>query len=448
MTQLERLARWVRAFDAAAVPPAVMEKAKLHLLDSLTCAFAGRDEPAAVGVIKMVQALGGTPECTIIGTSARTSVVNSVLANGILVRCLDLNDLDSSSGFAGHPSDNIVVALGVGERLGSTGRDLLASIVLGYEMYCRMPKIHLGEAWHRSATSGIVSAAMAGWLTGMPEDKLLSAMALAIPYCNTLRVSGEGSQLAAPKNISNAMVAHTAVTAALLAEQGLTGPPTALDAWSRTLMDGVDLSVLTQPPEYRIMKVGFKAHPSMGTTQAAVQAALEAYPAVKGRQAEIEGISIHVADTPFTRRQIGETARGNPRTREMADHSFAFLVAVALLDGELTLRQFANHRWTEPTVRSMMHKVSLEADPELNNYLPGFPCSIRIITRSGEHTATVPYAPGDSRNPFDFQQTAGKFSRFTSDRIPRDQQAAILEAVQGLEKAASVRELTSVLAVE
>ncbi|MEK7216026.1 MAG: MmgE/PrpD family protein, partial [Chloroflexota bacterium] len=133
----QRLAQWVGEFDAASVTPRAQQQAKLLLLDSLGCAFGALGEPTAQATLRAVAAMGGTPECTIIGSGARTSIANAVLANGVLIRTLDVNDFGSEPRTSGHPSDNIAVALAAGEQSGCSGRDVLAAIVLGYELHNR-----------------------------------------------------------------------------------------------------------------------------------------------------------------------------------------------------------------------------------------------------------------------------------------------------------------------
>src|SRR5207248_1730154 len=126
MAVVHELAHWISEFNADAVTPTALQEAKLHLLDSAGCALAALDEAPARGMLATVRALGSAPDCTIIGTGEHTSVVNATLANGVLVRVLDLNDMGMEPRAAGHCSDNIPVALAVGERLGSSGRDVLA----------------------------------------------------------------------------------------------------------------------------------------------------------------------------------------------------------------------------------------------------------------------------------------------------------------------------------
>ncbi len=453
-TLAEQVAQWVLDFDPASIPASVLEKAKLHVLDSLGCAFGALQEGAPQGVLRAVAAMGGTPECTVIGLPQRTSAANAVLANGMLVRHLDLNDSAQEWGGAGHPSDNISVALAMGERQGSSGREVLGAVVLGYELYLRSPSS--ARPWDGSTHSSLVAAAIAGTLLHLPLEQLANAITLSVAHSNTLSIVRRG-QLSAAKSLANPMVGRHAVTATLLAAEGVTGPPTALEEWSEAVFRGADLRMLmgldpqAKAPapegEWRTPYVGLKAHPAIGTAQCALTAALRVREQLKDPLGEIERIEVHMADIPFVRGQVADTERRHPTTRESADHSFPFLVAVALLDGELTLRQFQDGRWFDPAVRTLIDRMVIAVDAGLNKYLPGgFPASVRVRTRSRTDIfEEVPYHPGHPRNPMTIKQVEAKFHRFSAGSVPEERRMAIIEAVHHFDEAASIRPLMSLV---
>ena len=136
---IERLAEWVLAVRAEHIADRTALQAKLLLLDTIGCGIAARDDECARAVLATVDALGGPPQCTIIGDARKTSMPNAVLANGTLIRVLDLNDfyVSPSGDLGGHPSDNIPVALAAAEAHESAGRELIAAIVIGYEIFAR-----------------------------------------------------------------------------------------------------------------------------------------------------------------------------------------------------------------------------------------------------------------------------------------------------------------------
>src|SRR5215471_21741624 len=89
---IEKLAEWVLAIRAEDIRAATVGQAKLLILDTLGCGFAGFEEEGAGAVLQTLANMGGTPQCTVLGSTEKTSAPNAVLVNGSLMRMLDLND--------------------------------------------------------------------------------------------------------------------------------------------------------------------------------------------------------------------------------------------------------------------------------------------------------------------------------------------------------------------
>src|SRR5882724_10945337 len=179
---VEQLAQWVLAVRADDLSEAMITQAKLLLLDTIGCGFAALDEESARALLAVVETSGGAPQCTVIGRSELTSAANATLANGALVRILDFNDyVNAKSGdLGGHPSDNIPVALAAGELCAATGIEIIAAIVLGYEIFGRCKDLmERDSAWDGVTVSGLVAPAMAGRLMRLSAQQLAHAIALS-----------------------------------------------------------------------------------------------------------------------------------------------------------------------------------------------------------------------------------------------------------------------------
>jgi 2-methylcitrate dehydratase len=448
-----RLARWVQAFDLAPLPPAAIEQARLLLLDTFGCALAARSEETIQAMLRVLDAQGGTPECTVIGTGRRTSLVNAVLVNGALIRVLDANDLYWGPRSGGHPSDNLAVALAVAERQASSGRALLAAIVLGYELYGRIQDLaDAAGHWDHTTTSALVAPAIASRLLELDPQRTAHALALGVAHANALAAIRSG-QLSAAKSVANAIVAQTGTLAALLAAEGLSGPLQVLEGphgWAQTVLPDADLTSLAAPLDgrCRITDVSIKAYPCIGTAQAAIAAAIQARRLLAADAPAVERMELRMADIPFVRGQIEDRARREPNSRETADHSFFYLAAIALLDGELTPRQFEEGRWLAPAVRALMDRIDIQPDAALNVYTPAsFPCVLTLVLRDGRrHVVDMPYAPGHPRNPLSAAEVAAKFHDSAAASLTGPQREAILRQVQTLEELPSTRELMLLLA--
>ena len=115
---------------------------------------------------------------------------------------------------------------------------------------------------------------------------------------------------------------------------------------------------------------------------------------------EVKHLEIRMADTPFVRGQVEDEDRRYPTSRETADHSFYYLAAAALMDGEMTQAQFEGRRWMQPEVKSLMKRMTIRTDASLNKYTPkNLPCLLQLTTVNGENrTVEVFYPKGDPKN--------------------------------------------------
>jgi 2-methylcitrate dehydratase len=451
---VKQIAERILEFDSKSIPADVVLHSKSLVLDSIGCALAAGGEHAYERALRTFEAIGGNAECTIIGSKRRMPVTSAVMLNGILIRELDLNDAYVGPGQMGHPSDNIAVALSVGERQRASGLDMLASVVAGYELYCRIQDIIVGRGpWDHVTASALVAPAIAGRLLKLDADQLANALALSAAHGNTLSAVRSG-QLSNAKAMANAFVAYQGTLCSLLAAQGTTGPLSIFEGkggLGKAFLAGPDLSLLVEPirDRFRISDVSIKAYPCIGTSQAMVAGVIQARQGIVDPVKEIKHLEVRMADTPFVRGQVEDEDRRYPTSRETADHSFYYLAAAALMDGEMTQAQFEGERWMQPEVKSLMERMTICTDASLNKYTPGsFPCVLQLTTMNGEsRTVEVFYPKGHPKNRMSSAEVEGKFRGCTRAVLSEAQQTKIISLVHDLEKLSSVNELMAELAV-
>src|SRR5262245_28766622 len=450
---VEKLADWALAIRAEDIPDATLHQAKLLLLDTIGCGYAALDEEASRGMIATVAETGGAPQCTVIGGAAKTSATGAVLLNGALIRILDLNDYaNTSSGqIGGHPSDNIPVALAAAELSGAPGRDVLAAIVVGYEIYGRLKEaMDDNRDWDGIMVSGFAAPAMGARLMKLDRVLLANALALSGARAPTPLVVRHGA-ISAAKSVANALVAQNGMQATLLARHGVTGP---LDLFENphglgALFPRLDGS-LTAPlaRECFLMGCHVKAYPCLATGQAIVHAGLDIHRQAGGDAGKLRQITVAIADTPSLRRQKDDPGRVDPQSREAADHSFNFLAAVALIDGKFDLHSFDNDRWNDRKVRAVMARLTVVCDGTLNGRSPGaFPCAIRATGSDGRsYLAEVLDPPGFSRKGIDLRAVLDKFHSITEDRLGPSSRERIIDAAMTFDTSPSCAQLTDALA--
>jgi 2-methylcitrate dehydratase len=227
------------------------------------------------------------------------------------------------------------------------------------------------------------------------------------------------------------MVACHAVFATLLAKHGLTGPAEIIESprgVAKALFAGADLTPIVRPvaAPYRIMDVAIKAYPCIGTAQAIVAAAIKARELIEN-PAVIGAITLRLVDTPFIKRQMDDQERSRPRTRETADHSFYYLAAVGLLDGQVSVEGFKRQRWLDADMKALMERITIIPDARLNVHPGTFPCVLEFTTNSGaRQTVEMIYAPGSLKNRMTQQQVESKFRQNAAARLDSAKQDQVI----------------------
>jgi 2-methylcitrate dehydratase len=459
-TAIARLATWVAALRAADFSERAVARAKLLLLDTLGCGFAARDDATARSVLVALDAFGETPQCTVLGHARAMSAPGAVLANGTLIRVLDLNDYvvgahPQSGARGGHPSDNIPVALAAAELFRASGRDLLAAIVLAYEVYGRGKALMEPDSlWDGISVSGLVAPAVAGWLMRLDADRLAHAIALSAARAPTPVAVREGG-ISAARGIANALIAQNGMQAALLAAQGITGPLDLFEAERGLnavfpLGPAGEIFAAPLPDDGFIMGTAIKAYPCFAGGQSAVAAGIALHRLVGGDIERLKTIRVALADLPIVRRWLADQGRIAPQSREAADHSLHFLIAIALLDGAFGLRQFDGARWTDPRVRALMARLDMTTDVDLSQRAGGaYPCALHAIGHDGRpYDVEILQPPGFSTNGLDAKTVLDKFANLTESHVSPDRRDRIVNAVMGLDRAPSCAGLMSLLAAE
>ena len=385
-----------------------------------------------------------------IGSSQHVNLPQAVLLNGILIRALDLNDAYIGPGQMGHPSDNVAVALSVGEKFRAPGLNVIASVALGYEIYCRMQDIiPVRGTWDHTSASALAAPLIAGRLMGLNAEQLAHAAALSATHGNTLAVVRTG-QLANSKASANALVASQAALCSLFAAEGMTGSLGVIEhprGLSTGMLAGAKLDLLAQRigEQYRIMNSAIKAYPCIGTAQTMVAGVLQARAGIADPAREVERIEVAMADIPIVSTQVADEQRRYPASRESADHSFYYLAAAALSDGEISEAQFAPGRWLQAEMTETMARVSIRTDAGLNKHTPGsYPAVVKLILQSGEsREVEVIFPKGHPNNRMSPAEVEDKFRTCARDRVPPARQEKIIEKARELEKLASVTEFMS-----
>ena len=427
-------------------------QAKRFLLDSLGCALGGFQQHDVTLALEVLDEIAGRGPCTIIGTGKKVDAVSASLANALMIRCQDYNDIywkqDPS-----HPSDIFPAAIAGGERSASDGRELIVGLVLGHEFECRFceaafPGIR-ERGWHHATLTAFVSPIVAGRALKLGWEQIQHAIGISASRQCTLGAVTAG-KLTMMKNTVDPMATQSGVLAALLSEQGYTGPEHVVDGKEGlTHCFGPDwkLNVLTDGlgSTWRITQCGMKFFPTEALTHAPISATLDLVQEHGLRADDVEKVTIRslarAADI------LSDPSKYDPHTKETADHSLPYVIAAALVDRQVTPAQFTLQKIMDPTIRAQLKKVHVVADPEIEKVFPSLQrVVVAIRTVDGQvFTKQLDYPKGDPRNPLTDREIEEKFSALASPIMSKAAQKKVMKAIWELEKLESVSELMKML---
>jgi 2-methylcitrate dehydratase len=446
----EQLAEFALDIRFEDLPSSSVANVKRLTIDALGCALGALGCAPAKIAEKLIGPAAAEDRATIIGSGMQSTAAGAALVNGALTRYLDFMDVYWSKDVC-HPSENIPVALALAEAAGASGKAVIEAIVVGYEAQLRMcdalPMRALGM--HHVTAAGFVVPLLAGKLWRMPADRIAHAVVLGGVRHLTLTALSRG-KLSMAKAIGYPLSAMETIFSTRLAASGLTGPLESLD-WMFINMPGwkasqpvLDLDLAS----YRLDRVSLKRYPVQFELQAPVEIAARLGPISPGDLAAIERIVVEVL--PITKERTADPAKYKPANRETADHSLPCCVAMALLDGDLTVHHLESDRWSAPDVSALMAKVQVEPSADFLRRLPhGRPAAI-TIHRGGmaplKDAQEIPL--GDADRPMNDAAIETKFRGMAEHAIGAERACRVLELVSRLDRISNLGDLMRELCLQ
>ena len=426
------------------IPGASVKEAKRFLLDSVGCALAALDHEDMRQAYQFVESLGGTEQATVIGHGTMTNLGNAALMNALLIRAMDYNDIywkqDPS-----HPSDIIPAALAPAEYKGLSGKDLLVGILICYELEMRLclaafPGVR-EVGWHHASLTQFVSPLVAARMLGLTEDQAVAACGISGSSHFTLGgvVAGHLTNM---KNTADPMSTEAGVRAAMLASTGYSGSVELFEGKEgvfevisnvefkpEIMLDGLGT-------EFLITECGYKAFPTEALTHQPITAVLELMSEHRIDPHEVTEVLIKT--TARGADILSDPSKYEPRTKETADHSLPYCIAVAVTKGNVLPSDFTDEAIVDPFVWETLPKIKVVADPEIDAMFPGVKRAIVTITTEGgrSHTITEDHAKGRAERPLSDQELIDKFRANASHAMSDAAMDRIVDATFGLEDVA------------
>ena len=450
----EQLAKYYVEADNSAIPANVITRTKEIILDWLGNAVGGSNLESTEMVRKAMLSDKCKGESTVMGgeyaPADKAAFVNAASSHG-----LEMDDSNTQA--CGHPSVVVIPAtLALGEQLNASGKDLINSVIWGYDAMVRVGRAvnqdkHFERGFHPTATVGIFGGTTAAsMIRGFDAEKLKNALGIAGGFsAGNLECYADGTLT---KRLNPGHASMGAVTATNLADAGYRGPRWIFegkcgflhaysdDVTPENMLKNLDYS------EYPIMYTAFKPYASCKYTQAPIDCTIKVMKNNNIKPEDIEKISVDVVSMAVRAVVEPREIKYNPPVVGAAQFSLPYSVAVAALYGQASVDQFQEDLLTNPDIKAMMNRVEMGHSGAMDKYLPYiFASTVAIETKDGRRFEDITtYTKGDPENPMSPEEVKNKFFSLACRTVSKEKAQELYDAVMNLENI-SIRNLTALL---
>jgi 2-methylcitrate dehydratase PrpD len=433
----------------ADLPAPVVERTKLVLLDCIGAIAAGMQEPEMRTLVaRLAQREASTDgRMPVIGSGRRTSPLLGSLLNGCAGTMLEL---DEGNQYArGHPGIHVVpAALAAGGRLSVSGADLLLAIALSYEIGSRIGiASKLRVTMHPHGTWGTVGAALAAAkLEGASADRVIATINIASSFglSTSRRTMLEGGTV---RNSYAGFSNQLGLMAWELQASGFVGETDGVGTVYGTVIAEnfqPDEMVLELGKRWEIARNYFKRHAACRYTHGALDALGEIVQQAGGT-IDPAAVKIIEVDTYVWAAQLDSA---EPKNMLAAKFSLPFALATFIVNGAASVPAFREEAQANAVARDLARRVTVREDANLTAMLPGLrPARVRVrFTDGRELSAEVLTNKGDTEDPYSPEDVRDKFRELAEPVWGRDPVERILAAVEAIDGAANIQDLTDLLA--
>ncbi|MBT4115385.1 MAG: MmgE/PrpD family protein [Rhodospirillaceae bacterium] len=448
------IANYATGFDIDSLAPETLATIIDHIVDGMGCAIAGyAEQPAAIARSMAAETAGAEVGASVFGAAAFSAPDHAAFANAVMMRCLDFNDTFNAL-TGGHPSDMIAGILTAAEISRADGRKFIGGVHVAYEVFGALaaviPLRNLGI--DQGVFLAIATAAGMGHTMGLDQATTANAISLGVTTTVPLRASRAGA-LSAWKGCATPHSVMNAVFVTRLAMRGMEAPPNPFSGEQglfERLGAPFEMGHLGATVDSRsvIERTAIKFLPVEWCAQAPVELFLELRKRIDWRDIE----AIDVFGYEFLYNEIGGgrndgPEKWDPKTRETADHSLAYILAVTLVDGEISLESFDLERVEDPALRPLMQKISVSVDPAtLELESPRQPVRFEICLKNGdiiEEACEYPF--GHPMNPAGSAMVSEKFMALAERTVDADAAVDLLSILRELADDSDLGQLTNAM---
>jgi 2-methylcitrate dehydratase PrpD len=457
-TAAETIASWATRLTIDDIPDEVVEQAKLHVLDVLGCGLAAHAEGIAGEGRATMAELGGTAQATVIGTQERLPAVNAAFANAMLCHGLDFDDTHSDS--VSHVSAVVApAALAAGESEHADGAEVLAAIVAGNEVVCRIgmaaPGAFHKRGFHPTAICGIFGGVAAvSRLGGADADATTRALGIAGSFASGLFAYLEDGTPTKPMH--PAWAAHGAYVATRLAAHGAVGPRSVLEgkfglyhAFLGAEQGEIDIAgqLADLGQRWETPRIAYKPYPVCHFMHGSLGAAAEALGERTLSPAEIDEVVVSVPAAGVSLVLEPAAQKVAPRSDYEGKFSLQYSVASMLVRGHVSVADFTDEAIADPAVLDVARRVRYETR-EYATYPQAFPGATLVrLTDGTVLEADFPHQKGGPENPLSHDEVRAKFRENASLALAEPEIVSLEESILSLERQGDLTAALAPLAI-
>ncbi|MFD1585664.1 MmgE/PrpD family protein [Halorientalis brevis] len=437
MTTTAELADFVASVTYDDFSDEAVTELEKRVLDSVGIAIGALGADPVDVVAETVLDLDEDGPCRLWGRSGTASPPQAAMHNTALTRYLDYMDSFLAPGETPHPSDNVASVVACGEVVDASGQDLLEGIGVAYEVQGELAwNAPVRDRGFDHVTHTVVSAACgAGKVLGLDRDQLRNAIGIAGTAHNALRVTRTGG-INEWKGIASANAARNAVYACLLARNGMEGPTNLFEGqkgWKQVVAG--DFEVNLDPGCGHVFDTMTKRYVAETYAQSAVEGIIEIAVETDLDPDDVEAIHLETFHGAKLIIGGGEGSRYEVETKAQADHSLPYMLAAALVDREMTSRQYDRDRIQRADVQRLLRVVDVEENGELTERFENgeMPAVLQVVLDDGTTVEIEKDAfQGHPTQPMDWGQIETKYERLAATRYNDERVQDVEDVVERL----------------
>ena len=448
-----QLAEFTAGISLDRLPSEVVNRARFLMLDLVgNIVRARHDAESTPSFLAAVRAMGmAAGNSGVFGDAARYTPAGAAFLNGALAHSLDFDDTHAAGSL--HPGAPVIpAALAAGEMVGASGADVLAGIIAGYEVTCRVALAlpageHYDRGFHPTATCGAFgafgAAAAAARVFGLDAEGVAGALGTVLSQCaGSLQFLVNGAWT---KRFQVGWAATNGLMAATLVREGFKGAAEALEGRHGFLHayapnPNPERAVQDLGRVFELMATAVKPYPSCRYGHAGIDAALALRAANDLKSGEITAVTLGLPRAGMM--LIGQPADKKANPENVVDGQFSgpFVISSALATGAMGWDSYNHLR--DPVLRDLLPKVTCEFDPEIEAEFPANMSGKLTIEAGGKRfSQTVVVPKGEPSNFLTEAELRAKFAGLADTVLGADRAARLADAVLAIDTTQDVASL-------